>query len=528
MKRLALIAAAVALLAPAALAAVKPASLFTDHVVLQRDAKVNIWGTADAGEKVSVSIAGQKVETAADKDGRWSVQLAPMKAARSLEITIAGSNTVTLKDVAVGDVWVCSGQSNMRFTLGGTRDAAEALKAADHPDIRLFRVREHPSPEPMEGFAATLGWEPCTPASAKGITGVGYFFCVEVQKSAGVPIGLLESSWGGTPAQNWTSAAGLAGDPALKRYLDAFEAQKKNAADAVASYPARLAEWQKQADQAKADGKPAPAKPRAPVQWQGPTTLYNAMIHPMVRFPIKGAIWYQGEANAFSIGDATLYAKLFPAMIGSWRTAWGAEFPFFFVQLPNYRKHADKPTDTPWARIRESQAKALALPGTGMACTIDVGESGNLHPTDKHDVGHRLALVARATVYGEKIEYAGPTYDSMKVEEGKVRVKFTHVGGGLIAGPPEGALIAPPDEAPKSGADKLVGFAVAGADKVFHWADATIEPSTGSGQGGDSVVLTCPAVKEPVAVRYGWADSPECNLYNKAGLPAPPFRTDDW
>ena len=485
-----------------AVAKVTPHDLFSDNMVLQRNAEVAVWGAADPGEAVTVTLGGQVVRDTADTEGRWKVTLRTAEAGGPVELIIAGTNTITLKNVMIGEVWLCSGQSNMNWRLAAAKDAKAEIEAANHPNIRLFTVRSKAAPEP---YAKAPGkWLVCDPKSARWFSAVGYFFGRDLHAAIKAPVGLIHSSWGGTAAELWTSREGLESDESLKPLLKVKAERLARYEAARAAYPEKVAAWEKAVAEAKAAGKKPPRKPRIPLSGLYPTALYNGMIHPLIQFRIAGAIWYQGESNARGVAGAKQYATLFPTMICDWRAKWGAEFPFLFVQLANYRARRPQPGDSAWARLREAQLKTLAVPRTGMAVIIDIGETGNIHPKNKQDVGKRLALAARAVAYGEKdLVCSGPIYESMKVEDGAIRLTFTHVGGGLVAK-----------------GDHLVGFAVAGEDRKFVWADARID--------GDTVVVSSPSVAKPVAVRYAWADNPDCNLYNQEDLPASPFRTDDW
>ncbi|MGB9624270.1 MAG: sialate O-acetylesterase [Phycisphaerae bacterium] len=472
---------------PAA-AAVKLPAVIGDNMVLQRDMKVPIWGTADPGEKVTVTIGDQKAATTAGADGRWMVRLDPLKAGGPFEMTVAGNNKITLKDILVGEVWVCSGQSNMAMTVKAAANAHEEISAAKYPDIRLFTVARKVAATPQSDTQGS--WVRCSPETVGDFSAAAYYFGRHLYRELDVPIGLIHSSWGGTPAEAWTSRSTLEADPALKAIVDRWDEQIANA---------------RRAGNAAENKRPAArgAKPPADLAASPgrPSSLYNGMIQPLIPYAIRGAIWYQGEANA---GRAYQYRKLFPAMIQDWRKAWGqGDFPFLFVQLANFQPTKPEPSDSTWAELREAQTMTLSLPKTGMAVIIDIGEAKDIHPKNKQDVGKRLALAALAIAYGKDVAYSGPMYDSMKIEGDRIRLTFKHVDGGLVA---------------KDG--KLKGFAIAGADRKFVWAEAQID--------GDTVVVHSDKVARPVAVRYAWADNPECNLYNKAGLPASPFRTDDW
>ncbi len=517
-------------------------AIFGDHMVLQREAGVPVWGWASAGEKVTVTAGGATASATAGADGAWRVNLAKLAAAdEPIDVTVAGANTVTFHDVLVGDVWVCSGQSNMEFQLGGGKygfggahDAVDEIPKADHPTLRLFIVKKAIAFAPQTDCQGT--WKVCTPETAPYFSAVGYFFGREINAAEHVPVGLIGTYWGGTPAEAWTSEPALRAAPELSAYADAFDAAQKNLPAATARYQQQLAKWKAQdpaaakawraaVAKAKADGSPPPREPaavRRPIapdaNPHAPTVLSNGMIAPIVPYAIRGAIWYQGEANA---PKAAQYRTLFPAMIRDWRARWGqGDFPFLWVQLAAYMPRTPEPTQAGdgWPALREAQAMTLSLPNTGQALAIDVGQANDIHPKDKVDVGHRLALAARRVAYGEDVADAGPTFKSMAVDDGKVRVTFVNVAGGLtIAAAPS----TQPGVAPTDPGTAVKGFAIAGADHRFVWATATIE-------GQDTVVLSNPDVPAPVAVRYAWANNPEVNLYNKGRLPAVPFRTDDW
>ncbi len=511
-------------------AAVKPHCAFTDNAVLQRGVPLPVCGTADDGETVTVIFQNQKLSTVA-RNGQWKVTLQPLEAGGPFEMTIG---SIVLRNILVGDVWVCSGQSNMGFTLSGAHDASEVIPKATHPKIRLYTVPLKTAFEPQTTCDGK--WVECVPDTAKSFTAVGYFFGRDIHAATGVPIGLINTSWGGTPAQAWTSLQGLQTAPELDGFVNNYKTTVANLDKLQEKYDKEtlpkwkkehetaLTQWKQAVADAKKAGRPAPPQPKLPRQPRPPnnnpntpTVLYNAMIHPLLPFPIKGAIWYQGESNA---GNPKQYQILFPAMIRDWRRAWGCgDFPFLFVQLANYMKRETEPTqsDGGWPGLREAQTMTLKLPHTGMAVTIDLGEADDIHPKNKADVGKRLALAALKIAYNQNIVASGPTYDSMKIEGDKIRVKFLNTGSGLVIGAAPTIRLGQPPNKPL---DHLVGFTIAGADKKFVWANATID--------GDSVLVWNNAVKNPIAVRYAWANNPECNLYNKEGLPASPFRTDDW
>ena len=489
-------------LAGTAFAAVKLPAIISDNMVLQQDTPAGVWGWADPGEKVTVKFGGKSAETVADAVGKWSVKLDGLVAGTTGELSVAGKNALTIKNVTVGEVWVCSGQSNMEFHVSGAKDFAEEAKAADFPMIRMYTVQKNPKTEPVE---ETVGkWEICTPQTVGNFSAVGYFFGRRLYQTLQQPIGLIHTSWGGTPAEFWTPKPVLTANPAYKPFLDGWEKAVATYPEAKAKYEADLAAWKEATKTPPAPGATVPQQPRAPRggdAFGSPGCLYNGMIAPILPYTIRGAIWYQGEANA---GQPDLYKKLFPMMIRSWRQAWKIEeFPFLFVQLANFMQRHEQPADTNWARLREAQLETLDLPHTGMAVAIDIGEGDNIHPKNKQDVGLRLALWAEATVYYRDHEYTGPLPGGFQVEDGKARLTFRN-GEGMKA----------------SDGGKIKGFAIAGEDKKFAWADAEIQ--------GDHVVVSSAAVPKPVAVRYAWDDNPECNLINGTGLPASPFRTDEW
>ena len=487
-----------------AFAEVRLPSVLGDGMVLQRDMPAPIWGTASPGEKVSVAVAGQEVSTTAGDDGRWLVKLPPLKAGGPFEMTVAGRNTITRKDILVGEVWICSGQSNMVWWVRASANAEQEAAAANYPQIRLFTVKAVTASQPRPDTEGT--WQPCSPKTVPDFSAVAYFFGRHLHKELGVPVGLINTAWGGTPAESWMSRAAMESDPEFRPILDRWSRQVADSAAAMRDYAQKVTQWVEDVQKADAAGRPLPAAPQPPNDARSsphrPSVLFNAMIHPLIPFAIRGAIWYQGESNA---GRAYQYRKLFPAMIQDWRRAWGqGDFPFLYVQLANFMKAQDQPGVSAWAELREAQTMTLALPNTAMAVTIDVGDAADIHPKNKQDVGKRLALAALARAYGRDIPYSGPLYQSMKVEGDSVRLRFQHVDGGLVA----------------QGGEPLRGFAIAGDDRNFVWADAKID--------GNTIVVRSDKVARPVAVRYAWADNPVCNLFNKAGLPASPFRTDDW
>ena len=636
-------------------AEVRLPAIIGDNMVLQRAMKVRIWGDAKPGEHVTVTFDRKSASAVADAQGRWQVWIGPLNTGTPSELIVKGDNILTIKNVLVGEVWLCSGQSNMEWPLINTMGGAETVAQANHPEIRLFRVEHQTSATPLADVQGH--WVVTTPEEAANFSAVGYFFGRELYQHLKVPIGLINSSWGGTPAEAWTTHDALVSSPELKPILDRYQSSLNALPETKEAYARALAQWEEKnlyldaGNKGEALGYADPAASTAdwskmdlpkqletagllidgavwfrkevelPESWFGkdlvlkltpiddhdvtyfngtkigatgretpnsymvprkyvvpgslvkagrnviavrvfdsageggfsrggamsigpngdgdsqaislrgvwdykvelalepkrpdwgtrpeavgvsnqnnPSVLYNAMIAPLVPFAIRGVIWYQGESNA---GRAYQYRTLFPLMIRSWRSAWGREFPFYFVQLANWHASKAEPDESDWAELREAQTMTLREPQTGMAVTIDIGDENDIHPRNKLDVGRRLAAWALAETYGEKVIPSGPLLDRFTIDGDKVRIRFKH-GTGLKT----------------SDGGPVKGFAIAGEDRRFVWADARIE--------GDTVIVSSPKVVKPVAVRYGWADNPIANLYNKAGLPASPFRTDDW
>ena len=493
----------------AARAEVRLHNLFTDHMVLQQGTSVPVWGWADDGERVTVEFRDQKVSTTT-KNGKWMVKLKNLKPgpAATLKVfsTHAGKNdardrhtTIQINDVLVGEVWIASGQSNMEWPLKSSFEAANDIASSANANIRLFTVPKLKLAAPTNNVNAR--WEECGPKSVPGFSAVAYYFARDLQKALGVPIGIIHTSWGGSPVEVWIREDVMAGDKEYKRdILDAFEPQHRK-------FTNDLAQWKIRSAAAKKAGD-TNFTARAPSIWV-PAELYNGMIANIVPYAVQGAIWYQGESNA---GRAWQYRRLFADMIKNWRSDWGRDFTFLEVQLAPWDKGKKRsieqitasPTNSDWAELREAQLLATKkLKKVGMAVITDVGDKDDIHPTKKQPVGARLALLARKIAYGEKIVADGPTYRSVKFKDGQAILSFENVDGGLEA---HGGT--------------LTGFAVAGTDQQFHWANATIE--------GDKVVVSSAAVPKPASVRYGWSDFPVVNLFNKEGLPATPFRTDEW
>lgn len=601
-------------------AAVRLPSMFGNGMVLQRQAPAPVWGWADPGERVTVSFRRQRVSATAGADGRWRVTLQPLRAGGPYTMTVKGKNTVTFTDVLVGEVWICSGQSNMAIALTSAKNAEQEIAAANYPQIRLFSTAYSTRQVPTD--EVTGCWQACTPDSARSFSAVAYFFGRKLYREMGVPVGLVNAAVGSSAAEAWTSRTALESDARMR---DAVAIMDKE----LPKYPAPLndtgweapefadATWGEMAlpqpwenagvGLATHDGavwfrkvinipaawagkvlalhfgpiddgdltyfngvrvgsmdlrnpdvwktprsytvpgtlvKPgravlalritdvmgqggvlgtademslAPADGTAPAislagAWKfkpsawwptffTPTTLYNGMIAPWTTYAMRGAIWYQGESNT---DNAVRYQAMLSAMIRGWRAAWHEDdFAFLIVQLPNFMAEQPAPSDGLWAKFREAQYLITkTLPHTGLAVTIDIGETNNIHPANKQDVGDRLGRLALGDIYGKKTPTMGPVFASMTVEGTSIRLRFTHTDGGLLV----------------KGGGPLQGFAIAGADRQFVWATATID--------GDSILVHSDAIATPAAVRYAWADNPRCNLYNTAGLPAMPFRTD--
>ena len=543
--------AASALAAGTARADAKPHPVFSDNMVLQQGGEIVVWGKADPNERVSVSLEGKTAGgasasaagTQADKDGNWRVKFGKQAAGTGYAMTVEGAkNKVEFKNVAVGEVWVCSGQSNMQweFWRNNLGEQSKTVPAgAKNDNIRLMTLKrvtattpQYDFPVSTEAREGTKGpdapkvhygkWLPCEPDAVQEFSAVAYYFARDLEKALKVPVGVIANSWGGMPAESYTSLEALDAEPSLKYLADRARATAKAFAEydaakateayekALVAYEAAFAKWKDEAAKAKADGKPEPKQPSKPgkpgptapaANPSTPTVLYNSMVYPLLNFPVKGAIWYQGESNA---SRAYEYRTLYPAMIKDWRARWKSELPFVGVQLAPFRGNQGS-AGVDYAELRDAQLFATkALPKVGVAVITDAGHETDIHPPQKEAVGSRLALNARALAYGEKISYTGPTLKDAKYASGTATLTFENTGGELVA----------------KGGD-AVGFTVAGKDGKFHPAKAAIK--------GDTVTLTSDMVPEPTAVRFGWVNfaNPTLNLFGKDGLPATPFRTDD-
>ncbi len=475
-------------------------ALIGEHMVLQRDQANSIWGWAEPGAEVAVKIAGQSLKTQADEHGKWRVALQPMAVSnRPLRMQIwSRYESIVLSNILVGEVWVCSGQSNMQWSVAYSKDADLEVPAANYPQIRLMTVPNLGTQEKQEDFRAR--WEICTPESAAGFSAVGYFFGRQLHQTLDVPIGLIHNAWGGSAAEAWIPREAIDAD----RRLENVSLEWKNL-EATYQHDQVVADWQKKASEAKTAGQPEPPKPENLLTGnQRPGNLWAGVLHPLLGYGIRGVIWYQGESNA---GRAYQYDEVFSMMIHEWRKAWGiGDFPFYWVQLADFMEEKKQPSESGWAELREAQTKTLALANTAQAVIHDLGEGRDIHPRNKQEVAMRLARIALARDYGKTLEFQSPSYHAMAINHGKITLTFENSGkAGLYAFDQE----------------EVSGFAVAGEDQIWHWARGHIIAA-------NQVEVTCEAVPQPVAVRYAWADNPVANLYGGNGLPVVPFRTDDW
>ena len=516
-QHLSILVACCCIVAAPAVADVKLPHVLGDHMVLQRGVLLPVWGWAEPGEAITVSLGTHIAGATANEAGEWMVRLPALKAGGPHELTVRGNNTIRLSDILIGEVWLCSGQSNMEMGVGVAMDAEKEIAAADYPQIHLFELPRRPAGEPAADIDAK--WRVCQPDTIAsggwgGFSAVAYYFGRELHRELNVPIGLIDSSWGGTRIEPWTPPCGFAAVPALQDVVDTVK--QKDAEYKSKTLPAKMTEieaWIAATRAALAAGDALPPTlwwPRHPLESHAePTGLYNGMIHPLVPFAIRGAIWYQGESNVHT-GDGMTYCEKMKALIAGWREVWNqGDFPFYFVQLAPFKYTLHRQDISPYdmPEIWEAQLASLAIPNTGMAVLTDLGDWRDIHPKNKQEVGRRLALWALAKTYGrENLVCSGPLYKSMSVEGNTIRVRFDYEGGGLESR----------DGKP------LNWFEIAGADKQFVKANAKID--------GDTVVVWSKDVLEPVAVRFSWHMLPEPipNLVNREGLPASPFRTHRW
>ena len=501
---LSLLIASLCLTQSTVFADVKLPHVIGSNMVLQRDIPVPIWGWADADEEITVMLGEHKVSTKADAKGNWQVKFPAMSAGGPHQMTVSGKNTIELTDVLVGEVWVCSGQSNMEWSVSRSNNGEAEIASANYPQIRLFHVPKKPSGLLASDVNAV--WHPTEPDTIKNFSAVAYFFGRKLHKELGVPIGLINTSWGGTRIEPWTPPVGFASVPKVKSIHQEIQESNSSYRKDLVNKLEEIEAWVQETRNALAKDErifPMPENPHPLNHQTKPTGLYNGMVYPLVPFAMRGAIWYQGESN---LQDGLIYHEKMVALINGWREVWGqGDFPFYFVQLAPFDYSGWNVSPLLLAEIWEAQTETLSIPNTGMAVITDITNLKNIHPRNKQDVGKRLALWALAKTYERSdLVYSGPLYKSMKAEGNKIRIGFKHVGGGL----------APRDGKP------LTWFEIAGKDKNFVNAQAKID--------GDEVLVWSDTVIEPVAVRFGWHQETEPNLMNKEGLPASPFRTHPW
>ena len=471
-----LLTAVIAIVSRGAIADVKLPVIFADHMVLQRGVKVPIWGQADPGEKVTVTAGTQSASAVADERGAWRATLEPITAGDAFQLVVAGKNSITINDVVVGEVWICSGQSNMAFKLSQASTSREAIAAAARPRLRYFGIPQDYAESPRDDLKGGK-WVVSSPAVAKSFSAVAYHFGIELQDKLDVPIGLIDASWGGTRAEAWTPAE------TFSRLSLPYEP-----------------EWtQTYLNPKRVASSTRPAEPRP---FQAPSALYNAMIHPLGGYAMRGVIWYQGESNSGS--RAPHYDKVLGALIEGWRNRWGqGDFPFLIVQLANFDVTRGRPAQIVgggWPELRAAQARVVRkLPNVGLAVTIDVGDAKTIHPANKAEVGRRLALLAEKMAYGREVVSAGPAFKAVRIDGSRAIVEFEDGGSPLV-----------------NKGEHVTGFELAGADGKFVPAEAALD--------GNTVVLTAKDVASPASVRYGWDDDPACSLFNQASLPAAPFQ----
>jgi len=483
-------------------------AIIGDHMVLQQKLANPIWGWDTPGTKVTVTFGGQVKTGEAGPDGKWTVKLDPLPANEQPQtLTVTGTSKREVQDVLVGEVWMCSGQSNMGFTLAGDWNGDLEAAASRLPNLRLIKVPQVGTQELQDDFKGE--WRPSTPESARNFSAVGFFYGRYLHQILGVPVGLIDNAWGGSAAEAWVRRESLEKDPRFARLMESTakrEAYLESDA-ARTNYEAQLVRWRRAVERARAAQKATPRRPASPQQWlkgnARPGNIFAGVLYPTLGYGIKGVIWYQGESNA---GRAYEYADLFPFLIQQWRKEWHqGDFPFYWVQLADFRAEKPEPGESDWAELREAQTKTLKLPNTGQAVIIDLGEGKDIHPKNKRDVAARLVRWALVKDYGMDFPYRSPEFKSMEIEGNKITLRFDCFGSGLRT----------------FDVNEAIGFAVCGENKVWHWAKGTVK-------GADEVEITCDAVEKPIAVRYAWADNPVCNLFSKEGLPVTPFRTDDF
>jgi sialate O-acetylesterase len=501
--KLILLFAAGWLVTPDSRAELKLPAVIGDHMVLQQGQPDLIWGWDSPGLEIKVSFATQTLSTKVDSDGRWSVKLAPLIAnATPQAMTISGSSRREIRDVLVGEVWMCSGQSNMGFKLADDWNGDLAAAEADFPNIRLISVPHVGTQQIQDDFKGR--WQRSTPETARQFSAVGFLFGRHLHQILKVPVGLVDNSWGGSSAEAWVRRSALESDGRFQALLDSARKRETELLpdEGKAELDRLMAEWRKECLRVGTVNPPWP-----PENWllgrYRPGNIFAGVLNPMRGYGIKGVIWYQGEANA---GRAFEYASLFPFLIEQWRREWGqGDFPFYWVQLANYGARAEAPKESAWAELRQAQTGAMQLPNTGQAVIIDLGEGKDIHPRNKHDVAARLVRWALAKDYGMKLPYRSPEFETLTINGDKAVIIFNCFGSRLRP----------------FGTEDVRGFAVCGVDRVWHWATGTLV-------GPAKIEVCSKSVPCPVAVRYGWADDPVCNLFSNDGLPVTPFRTDDF
>lgn len=473
-------------------------------MVLQREQANPVWGKADPGEKITVTIDGQSHSTVTDADGKWHVAIDPLKAGGPYELVVTGNNEVRFKDVLAGEVWICSGQSNMEWNLIKTNNAQLEIISANYPQIRLISVPKIASQEPLDDFEGE--WQLCSPSSVPYFSAVGYLFGRRIHNTLDVPVGLIDNAWGGSAAEAWIPRDVLDSDPRYAKLLQHWDKTASAYTDEIheqkiAEHKAKVKTWEENGKKGR-----KPRSPRDPRKSNNrPANIYNGVLNPTIGYGIRGVIWYQGESNA---SRAYQYRHLFPLMIETWREQWGqGDFPFYWAQLADFREESDVPRESAWAELREAQTMTLdVISNSGQAVIIDSGEGRDIHPRNKQAVANRLARWALAQDYGYDIEFQSPRYKSMEIDGNTITLTFDHVGkGGLYA----------------FDIKQPIGFSIAGEDRQFVWADAKIS-------GKNQVIVSSEEVANPVSVRYNWDNNPPGNLYDRNGLPVTPFRTDDW
>ncbi|MEO8613972.1 MAG: sialate O-acetylesterase [Luteolibacter sp.] len=480
-------------------------AIIGDHMVLQQKQENPIWGWDTPGTKVTIAFAGQSLSGTAGGDGRWTVKLAPLTAnATPQSLTITGSSKREIKDILIGEVWMCSGQSNMGYTLARETNGDLETAASDYPNLRLLKIPHKGTQELQTDFKSS--WQPSTPASSANFSAVGFLYGRYLHQILKVPVGLIDNSWGASSAEAWVRRETLEKEPLFKPLMDSTVKQEDKflSAQGKADMETARAKWKEEAEKAKAEGK---NPPNAPSDWlttqYRPGNIFAGVLNATIGYGIKGVIWYQGETNA---DRAAEYRDLFPFMITQWRKEWGqGDFPFYWVQLADFKSEKPTPAESSWAELREAQSLAMKLSNTGQAVIIDVGEGKDIHPHNKLAVAARLARWPLAKDYGMKLDYRSPDFKNLSISGNKATVTLDCYGSNLH----------PFDVA------EAVGFTLCGADKVWHVANGKIT-------GRSSIEVTSPEVAEPVAVRYAWADNPVCNLYSESGLPVTPFRSDDF